>query len=47
MNGFFQDLSYEFRQIRKSPGFTLAALLSLVLGIGDTNVIFSMEDARA
>jgi len=47
MVGFFQDHRYAFRQVRKSPGFTLTALLSFTSGIRATNAIFSMADVPA
>ena len=44
MQTLFPDLKFVFRQLRKSPGFTVTAVLMLAFGIGATTAIFSIVE---
>jgi predicted permease len=42
MQSLASDLRYAIRELRRRPGFTLTAVLSLALGVGATSAVFSV-----
>jgi predicted permease len=44
MHSLMQDLRFSLRQIRRSPGFMVTAVLTLALGVGANTAIFSLLD---
>jgi macrolide transport system ATP-binding/permease protein len=45
LDALFQDLRYAARSLRRTPGFAIAAITTLALGIVDNTAIFTVLDA--
>ena len=45
VESFLQDFRFAVRQMRRAPGFTITAVLTLALGIGANAVIYTLVDS--